>query len=279
MKMNKILAAMAATVVSVSSMAVMSLSASAAEKTIAYTDGGIASMGKDNDGISVRKNIYNTWGNNVTDIDSANPVNKYITVDFTVSGIGDKSTNYDEAGNATDAFFVYLAGSVGTNGSWNKADDTCPCDHVAITGDGDYSVTWNLNEGSDTIDCLILQSNINMYGFEGTDETYHGINFTINSIKTDDGAGDSTEAPTTTTAADNNSTATTTAAGATTTKADDKAAATTTKAAATTAKPAATTAKPAASEASASTGDAGVGVVFTVIAAAGAAAFVSRKKN
>lgn len=268
MKMRTMLAGMAA--LAISAVSVAALPASAAEKAIAYTDGGTASMGTDNDGVSLRKNIYNQWGNNVADIASANPVNGYISVEFTVSGLGDRSTNLDDSGNATDAYFVYLAGSVGSNQSWNKAEDSAPCEHVAINGDGTYTVKWTLNEGSDTIDCLILQSNINLYNFEGaTAENFGNVNFTINSIKTDDGV----EATTTTEDPNGGTTTTTT----TTTTGNGTTTTTTTT---TTGKGGTTTTTAAASTTNTATGDAsGVGVAAVAVVLAGGVALVSRKRG
>ena len=143
--------------------------------TIAYTDGGTASMGTDNDGVSIRKNIYNQWGNNVADIDGDSPVLDKITIEFSIEGLGDRSSNLDEDGNPTDAYYAYIAGSVGSNGSWDRESDTAPCAHVPITGDGTYTVVWNLNEGSDNIDCLMLQTNINMYDLDEDDSRKRGV--------------------------------------------------------------------------------------------------------
>jgi hypothetical protein len=60
---------------------------------IAYTDCGADSLNIENDGVSLRKNIYNVWQSpNVSDIASAGyamNAGDYITVTFTVTGLGD----------------------------------------------------------------------------------------------------------------------------------------------------------------------------------------------
>ena len=197
---------------------------------------------------------------NTADIDGAKTtIEDNVTVEFTVSGIGDASTTDD--GTQLKA---WLAGSIAGNSVWslNDAGEAA----IDINGDGTYTATWAL-EGSENVDCLIVQTNINIYSFgnnvTGIDDTT--ANITVNKIYT--GKEDAPAETTTTTEAPAGNTTTTTtakpAAGGTTT-----------------AKPAAggttTTAK---KEASAATGDMGVGLAVAAIAVAGAAAFVSRKKD
>lgn len=54
---------------------------------IAYSGPSDGADSTNNDGVSYRLNIYNTWGNNVTDIDANITNTSNITVNFTVSGI------------------------------------------------------------------------------------------------------------------------------------------------------------------------------------------------
>ena len=260
MKMNKILATVAASALSLSALAAMSFSASAAVTEIPYTQSE-DSLSTDNDGRSLRRNIYNVWTTpNTADIDGAKTtIEDNVTVEFTVSGIGDASTTDD--GTQLKA---WLAGSIAGNSVWslNDAGEAA----IDINGDGTYTATWAL-EGSENVDCLTVQTNINIYSFgnnvTGIDDTT--ANITVNKIYT--GKEDAPAETTTTTEAPAGNTTTTTtakpAAGGTTT-----------------AKPAAggttTTAK---KEASAATGDMGVGLAVAAIAVAGAAAFVSRKKD
>lgn len=261
MKMNKVLATIAASALSLSALAAMSFSASAAVTEIPYTQSE-DSLSTDNDGRSLRRNIYNVWTTpNTTDIDgSKTTIEDNVTVEFTVSGIGDASTTDD--GTQLKA---WLAGSIAGNSVWSL--DEAGEYAIDINGDGTYTATWAL-EGSENVDCLIVQTNINIYSFgnnvTGIDDTT--ANITVNKIYT--GKEEAPAETTTTAAPAGNTTTTTTAKPA----ADGKT---------TTAKPAAggattTTAK---KEASAATGDMGVGLVVAAFAVAGAAAFVSRKKD
>lgn len=254
MNMKKIFAAMAATAISASAFAAMSLTnASAAVTEIAYTQSE-GTLSVDNDGVSMRRNIYNIWTQpNVTDIDGANTaVENNITIDFTISGLNDG-----------DAAKAWIAGSVAGSGVWTleEAGDNA----IDINGNGDYTVSWVLPADSANVDCLILQTDINCYNygdFSGVEGS--GIDIVVNSIKT--GVEDATEPVTTTTVADNGSndtTTTTTVAGTTT-----KAGTTTTKAA-----------NGGKTESSTNTGVAGVGIAASALALAGVAAFVARKKD
>lgn len=270
MKMNKVLATIAASALSLSALAAMSFSANAAEKTIAYN--GASEGAYKVETTNLRVNIFNEWGNDIKDIENKVDCNEYVKVNFTITGLNGQTTNKNEDGSDSDSYYAFLGGAIGANPARHDraAAEAAGDSVVDITGDGDYTATFNLAEGADTIMCLYLETNINVYnraGFDGSDPASTGINIKINSIITDDGV----EAPaeTTTTAAPaGNTTTTTTAKPA----ADGKT---------TTAKPAAggattTTAK---KEASAATGDMGVGLAVAAFAVAGAAAFVSRKKD
>ncbi|MBR6792542.1 MAG: NPXTG-anchored protein [Ruminococcus sp.] len=256
MNMKKIFAAMAATAVSASAFAAMTLTnANAAVSEIAYTQSE-GSLSTDNDGKSMRRNIYNVWTTpQTTDIDGTTAaVENNITIDFTISGLNDG-----------DAAKAWIAGSVAGAQVWTleEAGDNA----IDINGNGDYSVSWVLPADSANIDCLILQTDINCYNYgDFSGVAGSGVDIVVNSIKT--GVEDPTEAPTeapTTTAA------TTTAAGETTTTG----ATTTTKAGATTTK----AANGGKTETSTNTGVAGVGVAASALALAGVAAFVARKKD
>lgn len=259
MKMKKIFAAMAATAVVTSAFAAMGISTYAVERNVAFTDSADSKGGGD-DGVSVRKNIYNVWTSpSFAGIDNTGVFSDYITVNFTISGIGEDTQRVDDDETATD-LVAWLGGSIAGQdrhqGQFNAgdfADDVIKLDH----GDGSYSVTWTLENPSETVECLYLQTNINAYAYGGgPSET--SVEITIDSIITDDG-----EEAVVTTAA--------------TTKADDKKATTTKKAdAKTTTTKAANGGK---SEESTKTGDAGVGVALGVIGLAAATAFVVRKKD
>ena len=267
MKMKKIFAAMAAAAISTSAFAAMSLSASAVEQSLSYTESA-GTLNVDNDGVSLRRNIINPY-QDAEDLDPNTTVSDHITIDFTVSGIGDASALEDGT-----PFKAWIAGSIGANPQvWTMAD--AGDNTVAITGDGDYSVTWPLAEGSETIEIFFLQTNINMYAFgDGLDKTT--ANLTINSIKTDDGKEAPTEAPT---EAPKDGEATTTTEAPKDDKNAETTTTTTTKAADKDSKSDSKSQSDSKSEASAQTGDHGVGVALAAIAVAGAAAFVARKKD
>ena len=275
-----------------------------AEVTINYNPSSDIACG--DDGVSLRRNIRNTWGNDVTDIEESNVVNEYITVNFTISGLGDATSNA-EANKKYDCdgtnFVAFLGGSVGGNTRHNNENGEIGDQYVNITGDGDYSVTWNLDSASDTVLCLYLQTNINYLAFGSEEEkakkdsereiTDSGLNLTITSIKTGDAPEEesseeskesnteSETAATTETAAGETTTAastTTTAAATTTTTA--KSSTTTTAKSNSAATTAAAPASSSDSVSNAPTGDTtGIAVIATVLTAAGAAAVVSKKKD
>lgn len=275
MNMKKIFAAMAATVISTASLAAISMSANAAVTEIAYTQSE-GSLSTDNDGKSMRRNIYNVWTTpSVADIDGTTAaVENNITIDFTVSGLNDGDT-----ANA------WIAGSVGGASVWSlsEAGDNA----IQINGNGDYSVSWLLPADSATIDCLILQTDINCYNYgDFSGVAGSGVDIVVNAIKTgvedepvtepetDAPTEPETDAPTegdTTTTApestDDTTTTTTTAPSADLNA--NKKTTTTTKASSNGGK----------NETSANTGDAGVGIAVAALAVAGAAAFVARKKD
>lgn len=244
MKIKKFITAMAVTAFSVLSVATMAFTAYGADINIQYTQSDNALTTSD-DTNEVRLNICNTWsGNSIEDINSDTPVSEKIVVNFTVDGIGSESTRTNEDGTTED-LCAYLIGSIGSNSAWNAEEDGN--ETVAINGDGDYTVTWTLDEDSESIDSLILQSNIKIN--EDTTLEDSGITLTINYIST---VGDEEATTTTTTES------TTTTASATTS--------------------ATTTSAPIAN-APAPTGDTGMGVAVSVMALAGVAVIVSKKKN
>ncbi len=248
MKMKKFIASIASVAISATAFAVMSVSAYAADINIPYTQSE-NSLTTSSDTKEVRVNICNTWsGNNIEDISTDTAVSEKIVVKFTVDGIGSDSTRTNEDGT-TENLCAYLIGSIGTNSAWNP--DESGNKTVAINGDGDYTAIWTLDEDSESIDNLILQSNIRIDADKTLKES--GITITVNSVSTIGEEDTSTTTTTTTT----ESTTTTTAA--------------TTSGSTTTATGIAQTPAP--------TGDKGVGAVFTVITTAGVAMILSKKKN
>ena len=274
-----------------------SLSANAGEeKTIDCSNA--SDLGLGDEGNAVRRNIYNTWGNNVTDIDANSAVSEYISVEFTISGIGsdsarkdaDSSTKYD--GDGVN-YVAFVGGSVAGTARHSITGGDPTDEFISITGDGTYTATWTLGDlSSENISCLYLQTNIDFtdYVAEADKETAEknkdvaasGITLTINSIKTvePDAAEESdseseTSSETESSASETESASTESTAKSTTTT---TAKSTTTT---TTAKSASTTASTTSSTVSNTpTGDtSGIAVVASVLAAAGAAAVVSKKKD
>ena len=294
-----------------------SLAADAGEvKTIDCSNASVLGLG--DEGNALRRNIYNVWGNSVEDIDPNTAVSEYITIDFTISGIGSdsarkdtsSSTKYDADGTN---YYAFIGGSIAGNSRHSISGADATSEYTAINGDGTYTVTWTLDSPSENISCLYLQTNIDFteYVAEADRETAEkekntaasGITITINSITsvepdkeeetTDtESSDDTTESETTaddsssndgTTSNNNNndsSSSTTTAKSTTTTAAKS----TTTTAANNSSSAATTTAATAATSASTvsntPTGDtSGIAVVAVALTAAGAAAVLSRKKD
>lgn len=188
MKMKKIFAALAAAAVSAASFATMTFgSANAAVTEIPYTQSE-GSLSTDNDGRSVRRNIFNIWTTPKTqDIAQATEIVNNVTVNFTVEGLND--------GDVANA---WIAGSIAGASVWTLAD--AGDNAIEINGNGDYTVSWLVPSDSSTVDCLILQTDINYFSY-GDFATLEGsgINLTINSITTgvDDAPVDEeTDAPT-----------------------------------------------------------------------------------
>ncbi len=210
MKFFKKMAAVAAAA-AVATVSMATLSVSAAD--IAYNSSGTDAYSTDNEGKFFRLNIYNTWGNKVTDINPSGSFEKAVNVTFTISGL-QRSYNVDDAGNKTDDYYAYLGGTIGNYSYWGPDGDGSNVENstVAITGDGTYTVTFNLTggeEAADTVLCLFLQTNINIYqnGVDPATAKDCGITCTVDSITTGEasnGGGDNTTTPTdgTTTAPD-----------------------------------------------------------------------------
>ena len=201
MKFFKKMAAVAAAA-AVATISMATLSVSAAD--IAYNSSGTDAYSTDNEGKFFRLNIYNTWGNKVTDINPSGSFEKAVNVTFTISGL-QRSYNVDDAGNKTDDYYAYLGGTIGNYSYWGPDGDGSNVENstVAITGDGTYTVTFNLTggeEAADTVLCLFLQTNINIYqnGVDPATAKDCGITCTVDSITT---GGDSTPTDGTTTTA------------------------------------------------------------------------------
>ena len=68
-----------------------------------------------------------------------------------------------------------------------KNGNTVTNDSVLITGNGQYTVSFNLSSPADTVLCLILSTNINAYNYDaGGNPEKTGITFNIDKIVTQD---------------------------------------------------------------------------------------------
>lgn len=186
---KKILAAVSAAALAATAVfsAVSVSAADMVEKEIEYTGPSANAFNLENDGVSLRMNLYNTWGQETTDLANTGAFQEKISVTFTVDGLGDNSANIAEDGTETP-YEAYLSGSVGADSYWgpDAADDnTVDNKAVAIEGDGTYTAEFLLNDPADTILCLILSTNINVYQYTETGKPADsGITFSIDSVKT-----------------------------------------------------------------------------------------------
>lgn len=168
MNFKKFFAAAAACAVAALSTVAMTVSAAT---EIAYTGQSAGAVNVDNNGTDYRLNIYNTWGNDVKDINNNVTVEKNLAVTFTISGLGSHTTNVDDNGNPTTAYEARLMGAAGANEYWGESDpskNSVSNPAVAITGDGQYTAVFNMAEPTGSIECLFLQTNINIYQLDVT---------------------------------------------------------------------------------------------------------------
>lgn len=95
-------------------------------------------------------------------------------VTATAVGTNFPMTKADAAEGATSYGTVYVCGQAGTYSFWNATDaGQTPAE---ITGNGSYEATYTIDgDGSGTVDCLILQSNI-------LTDTYNDFDMNIDSI-------------------------------------------------------------------------------------------------
>lgn len=193
MKFKKIFAAAAACAVATLSAVAMTVSTvvSAVETEIAYTGPSADALAMNDDGSTLRFNIYNEWVQApmtaIKDINNKGSFEESINVTFTVSGLNG-STNKNEDGSDGDAYKAELVGSIGSDNYWGSSDpskNTVTNDPVALTGNGQYTASFKLSSPADTVLCLILTTNINAYNYaESGKPADTGITFKIDKITT-----------------------------------------------------------------------------------------------
>ena len=281
MKMTKILATMAASAISVSAFAAMSMTANAGD-VIGKADlegqfGTVSSWDMSNtiteiDGDAQYQVVWDTAeATNTAD-------NFFVTVVIAPEGVDNFTTDTFENLSVTlDEVYidgVLLEGydaSAAVNTAYyegNKPGTT----RIYLRGDWAQNTTKIIADNTDIQSQIKVVFTVSGTGAEGTSNVTETVAPTTEAETTE---GETTEAATTE-AATTEAAATTAAAATTTAAASTTAAATT--AAATTAKAVATTAA-AKSETAAATGDAGVGVAMVAIGAAAACAFVAKKRD
>lgn len=185
MNFKKFFAAVAACAVAAFSSVAMTVSAA----EVAYTGPSAGALAVDNNGTDVRMNIFNEWGNEVRDISNQVVAEKNILVTFTISGLNGRTSNVDDAGNPTTAYEARLMGAAGTNQFWAEGESKNNSENkpVAITGDGQYTAEVVLGEPTASIECLLLQTNINFYQLAENPATVadSGVNIKIDKVETD----------------------------------------------------------------------------------------------
>ena len=191
-KLKRIIASASAAAMAASALlAAVPASAASVEKEIAYTGPSEGALAFENDGSSLRMNIFNEWGIDIKDIENKGNFSEKISVTFTVSGLGENSANIAEDGTETP-YEAFLSGSVGTDSYWGSTAEGNTVDNksVAIEGDGTYMAEFLLSSPADTISCLILSTNINAYQYADSAEIDEmgaaaaGITFNIDKVTT-----------------------------------------------------------------------------------------------
>ena len=213
MKLKKILAAASICAAAVISFAAMTFQTTA-QTEIAYNGPSAGAIGTGSNNNDYRVNIYNVWGNSIKDINNFVNIEKNVAVTFTVSGLGTHTANLDSAGNQISTYEAVLMGTMGINQYWDKSDDTVVNTPVPITGDGQYTTIFNIKDKVSSIDCLVLQTNIDINGLDVLNPSSAeecGLTIKIDSIVADsDTAVSGSTGVTTTTVTDNSSVTTTT---------------------------------------------------------------------
>lgn len=101
-KLKRIIASASAAAMAASALlAAVPASAASVEKEIAYTGPSDGALAFENDGSSLRMNIFNEWGIDIKDIENKGDFSEKISVTFTVSGLGENSANIAEDGTET----------------------------------------------------------------------------------------------------------------------------------------------------------------------------------
>lgn len=128
------------------------------------------------DGKYLRLDLRNVWTGDCEDVPKEVACSGFLDVTFTISGLG----------RLTDPYTVSLLGTAGDLTFWNDASDTATAGTVHVSIDGTYHVQTILPHAVNTIDCLLLVTNINLYQYaeSGTVDDA-GISITVQQITTE----------------------------------------------------------------------------------------------
>lgn len=191
-KLKRIIASASAAAMAASALlAAVPASAASVEKEIAYTGPSEGALAFENDGSSLRMNIFNEWGIDIKDIENKGNFSEKISVTFTVSGLGENSANIAEDGTETP-YEAFLSGSVGTDSYWGSTAinayqyaDSAEIDEMGAAAAG---ITFNIDKVTTmaeetepdpdvpvgTIGTATIIGNIGATGVWGADEITEG---------------------------------------------------------------------------------------------------------
>lgn len=127
-------------------------------------------------GLYLRLNLRNKWGNsNCTDLQSS-PASDYLNVTFTISGLGKLSEPY----------VVSLLGTAEDLTFFGIEEDTATPGKVHVTRDGTYQVKTLLPHAVAEVSCLMLETNIPLAAYTNTNVAADtGISIIVQQITTE----------------------------------------------------------------------------------------------
>lgn len=151
----------------------LSLPVSATATALPYTQ---SSDSLTTNGLYLRLNLRNEWGNsNCTDLQPS-PASDYLSVTFTISGLGKLSEPY----------VVSLLGAAEDLTFFGTEEDTATPGEVHITRDGTYQVKTLLPHAVAKVSCLMLETNIPLAAYTDTMVAADtGIAITVQQITTE----------------------------------------------------------------------------------------------
>jgi hypothetical protein len=138
---------------------------------IPYTrsEGSLTRSGK-----YLRLLLRNVWNADCEDVPQDVHCSEAIAVTFAISGLPEQAD-----------YTISLMGAVGSMTFWGNETDSVTAGSVNVTGDGTYTVQTILSDDADTIQCLVLDTDIDLYDFsEGGTVADSGIAITVQRLTT-----------------------------------------------------------------------------------------------